>query len=597
MPERRARSPFPFAMAGAAPCPPPPASGMAAFMPPPARRVVPGLDNGGVRRDACPPAPAPPTVPLPAPGAYALMHGPPRSDVAAPWRHHHHPLHAAGPAGAGGIGPGTSPHSAHLHALHAVPSTGHYHPHLGAGLWGAPLPPVGGAPPPPSGAVAPPPVTTPALADAGDWSSGGLPRFLGAAAAAALANPVPRSGAGGEGAFALGGGSPFGRAPPAVSSVAPPSVAGVGSVGSLRSSFASSSPIGGLPLPPAWLSPYGGVGMGGAPYFAPPQAAAASVAAPTDVAALGASLSTRLSQSPLSASSTGTPSHTEEAPAKEDGGSSTGAGVFGGLEYGVDWLSESYMGTPPGSEVDQDEADASVELSALAREQQADLLRRLETCLRKRKLDRALAIVREGVTAHLLGVRHANAVLDALGKSGRVAEAQKLFEQFDHPLALRRDVATHSIMVSTYGKSGRVDLAEAAFQRMKDEGVQPNAFTYSALIEALGRAGRLARAEAVFRFMHEDGVVANVVAYNALMKAHVKRNRVNDAFKLADEMVRIGRHPDVVTYGTLIDGCAKARNVDKAFEVFATLRAADVKPNRVCFASLIDACSKARQPD
>eukprot|EP00168_Porphyra_purpurea_P010423 TRINITY_DN257_c0_g1_i16.p4 TRINITY_DN257_c0_g1~~TRINITY_DN257_c0_g1_i16.p4 ORF type:complete len:263 (-),score=71.76 TRINITY_DN257_c0_g1_i16:428-1216(-) len=236
--------------------------------------------------------------------------------------------------------------------------------------------------------------------------------------------PCPARGRAGRVRLRLGG-QPFWPRPPAVSSVAPPSLAGVAPGGGLRSSFASSSPIGGLSLPLTSLSPYGGVGGGRVPYLAQPHAAGASGAAPTDVGALGASLTTRLSLSPLSASLAGTALHSEEAPAKEEGGSSSGAGAFGGPDYGVDWLTESYMGTPLGSDVDSDEGASGVALSATAREQQADLLRRLETCLRKRKLDRALAIVREGVTAHVLGVRHANAVLDALGKSGRVAEAQK----------------------------------------------------------------------------------------------------------------------------------------------------------------------------
>lgn len=129
-----------------------PPTTMAAFMPPPARRVVPGLDGGAGRRDACPPAPTPPTVvPLPAPGAYALMqHGPrgdgvPAAAAAGPWRHavgHLHPHHhAAGPGGggAGSLGTaGTSPHAAHFHPMHALPqSTGAAHPTLGGHLWAA----------------------------------------------------------------------------------------------------------------------------------------------------------------------------------------------------------------------------------------------------------------------------------------------------------------------------------------------------------------------------------------------------------------------------------------------------------------------------
>ncbi|KAA8495273.1 Pentatricopeptide repeat-containing protein [Porphyridium purpureum] len=228
---------------------------------------------------------------------------------------------------------------------------------------------------------------------------------------------------------------------------------------------------------------------------------------------------------------------------------------------------------------------------------QRRLAARLESALRERRVADACALLHEYGSMRVFSTRHYNAVLDALCKGQKVAEAERLFSSLSSP-----DVASYSIMISMYAKLGRANEAELLFAVMRNSGgkVQPNAFTYSAMIEAMGRIGRIGRAQEIFDEMvreSELGMASNVVACNAMLKVFVKGGQFDAAMRLADQMEAHGVRADVVTYGTLIDACSKAHDVERAFAFFDRMVLENVRPNRVCYASLIDACGKCKQID
>ncbi|KAL6905498.1 hypothetical protein ACP4OV_003099 [Aristida adscensionis] len=77
-----------------------------------------------------------------------------------------------------------------------------------------------------------------------------------------------------------------------------------------------------------------------------------------------------------------------------------------------------------------------------------------------------------------------NALIMAYGKNGFVGEATRIFATIDNP-----DIVTWSSMVSAYAYLGLAKDAVHVFERMLQEGVQPDGIAFLGVLSACGHAG------------------------------------------------------------------------------------------------------------
>jgi pentatricopeptide repeat protein len=72
-----------------------------------------------------------------------------------------------------------------------------------------------------------------------------------------------------------------------------------------------------------------------------------------------------------------------------------------------------------------------------------------------------------------------NTAMSALATSGRVAEAEVLFQEMPS-----KDTVTHETLISAYGLTGEAQKAERALRLMIDSGFVPRDYAYCGLIQA-----------------------------------------------------------------------------------------------------------------
>ncbi|KEG05582.1 polyadenylation/uridylation factor 1, partial [Trypanosoma grayi] len=107
----------------------------------------------------------------------------------------------------------------------------------------------------------------------------------------------------------------------------------------------------------------------------------------------------------------------------------------------------------------------------------------------------------------------ATTVLDMLGKSGRVAEMESLFEDMkSSPDTLPTSVTYHQMM-NTYAKTGDVAKMEKLHAEFLEKGYTNNAVTYNILADGYGRARRFDQMEATLQQRRAAGVPMDDLIY------------------------------------------------------------------------------------
>jgi pentatricopeptide repeat protein len=79
------------------------------------------------------------------------------------------------------------------------------------------------------------------------------------------------------------------------------------------------------------------------------------------------------------------------------------------------------------------------------------------------------------------------------------------------------NVRTYTLILSVYGKQGKIDKMLSIFEKMKSSDIKPNHVSYSAIINAYVKAGELQEAVSWLDKMKADNIVPNMSPYSALI--------------------------------------------------------------------------------
>eukprot|EP00850_Spirogloea_muscicola_P022698 SM000307S11695 [mRNA] locus=s307:21016:26353:- [translate_table: standard] len=190
----------------------------------------------------------------------------------------------------------------------------------------------------------------------------------------------------------------------------------------------------------------------------------------------------------------------------------------------------------------------------------------------------------------------ASTMISTLGRLGRVEAAQAVFEQAQEA-GMRGNVYAYSALLSAYGRSGRCREALDLFKKMKVDGCQPNLITYNTVIDACSKGGTpYARARELFEEMQKEGVQPDRITYNSLMAVCSRAGQWEEAGRLFEDMVSKKIERDVFTFNTYIDALCKAQQMKEAALVVENMSFAGVAPNVVTYSTMIDGYGKAGSP-
>ncbi|BBM97800.1 pentatricopeptide repeat domain-containing protein 1 [Marchantia polymorpha subsp. ruderalis] len=188
-------------------------------------------------------------------------------------------------------------------------------------------------------------------------------------------------------------------------------------------------------------------------------------------------------------------------------------------------------------------------------------------------------------------------LLRELGNWGAWEKALKSFEWMLRQARLSGEWSKlASIMISTLGRLGKVDLAQEVFNNAQSRGFGDNVYAYSALVSAYGRSGRCKEALDVFQLMKKSGCKPNLITYNTIIDACGKGGvDLNKALEIFDEMQREGVEPDRITFNSLIAVCSRGSLWEESQKVFAEMQRRGIEQDIFTYNTLIDAVCKGGQ--
>lgn len=127
-------------------------------------------------------------------------------------------------------------------------------------------------------------------------------------------------------------------------------------------------------------------------------------------------------------------------------------------------------------------------------------------------------------------------------------------------------------MLNGLCKLGRFREAVGIWQKMVQNGCQPDKFSYATLIHGLCEQGSIEGAYRIYVAMVESGVEADLVTHNSLLDGFCKLGRLDDARKIWN-LMEDGKHGrNIVSYNTWIGGLCRAKLAEEAISVWTGMK-------------------------
>jgi len=175
-----------------------------------------------------------------------------------------------------------------------------------------------------------------------------------------------------------------------------------------------------------------------------------------------------------------------------------------------------------------------------------------------------------------------NTYINALGRAGRVADAEQVFKNCPSP-----DVVTFTTLMKTFSEFDRFEAAKGLFEDMKRFGINPSLVTYSVMIDCLGKAGDLVGAQMIVDEMTIRGLSPNVVCYTSLIRGYAQKGDLSGVLFLLKSMEESRLRPTERSFCEVIDALASSGKFDGAELMVEKMRDADMSLGIVAYNTLL----------
>ncbi|KAL8466792.1 hypothetical protein ACS0TY_035736 [Phlomoides rotata] len=176
-----------------------------------------------------------------------------------------------------------------------------------------------------------------------------------------------------------------------------------------------------------------------------------------------------------------------------------------------------------------------------------------------------------------------NALIDMYGKCRKVYDARQVFDKMSD-----RDIASWTTMICGYADVGEIDESVALFERMRLEGVEPNAISWTAIIAGHARSGDSDGALEFLSRMGEEGLVPDLVTWNAMISGFVQSEKAIEALQTFKNMLTSGIKPNEVTVTGLLPSCGTTGSMRRGKEIHGLIYRMQVEINAFVGSALID---------
>ncbi|KAG8044992.1 hypothetical protein GUJ93_ZPchr0008g13495 [Zizania palustris] len=160
---------------------------------------------------------------------------------------------------------------------------------------------------------------------------------------------------------------------------------------------------------------------------------------------------------------------------------------------------------------------------------------------------------------------------------------------------LQMDSVIYGTLLAICASHNCCEKAEEYFQKMKDEGHDPNLFHYSSLLNAYSENANYEKTHLLMKDLRTSGLTPNKVILTTLLKVYSKSRLFDKARELLTELEASGFTQDEMPYCILIDGLVKGGKICEAMMLFNEMKEKSVQSDGYAFSIMISALHRGAQ--
>ncbi|KAJ7553580.1 hypothetical protein O6H91_06G104000 [Diphasiastrum complanatum] len=174
------------------------------------------------------------------------------------------------------------------------------------------------------------------------------------------------------------------------------------------------------------------------------------------------------------------------------------------------------------------------------------------------------------------------ALVDMYAKCGCIEHARLVFDNTHE-----RNVVSWNVMITGYVQQGRGKEALDLYEKMKQEGLQPNSVTYVVLLNACANIAALEQGKHLHYHVIKYGFESDVILENTLVDMYSKCGSIEQARRVFNNMYK----RNVVSWNALIAGYEQQGLGKEALALYEEMKQEGLQPNNVTYVVLLNACA------
>ncbi|KAB2068167.1 hypothetical protein ES319_A08G012900v1 [Gossypium barbadense] len=181
-----------------------------------------------------------------------------------------------------------------------------------------------------------------------------------------------------------------------------------------------------------------------------------------------------------------------------------------------------------------------------------------------------------------------SSVVAMYAKCNMFEEATHVFDEMPE-----RDVACWNTVISCYYQDGKAEKALELFEKMRDDGFEPNLVTLTIVISSCARLMDVERGKKIHRELVETGLGLDGFLGSALVDMYGKCGCIEIAREVFEQIPK--KDVNGITWNTMIAGYSSIGNSQSCIELFKKMNMEGIEPSLTTLSSIIMACSRSAQ--
>ncbi|CAM6127951.1 unnamed protein product [Calypogeia fissa] len=178
----------------------------------------------------------------------------------------------------------------------------------------------------------------------------------------------------------------------------------------------------------------------------------------------------------------------------------------------------------------------------------------------------------------------ATTLLNVYIKCGRLLDGRRVFDELE-----KKSVVTWNMMIAAYVKKSHAESAVELFNRMREKGVQPDAFTYLSILKAFASPLALKWGREVHACIRQAGFESDMRVGTALLQMYAKCGCITEARRVFEKLP----NRDFITWTIMIGAYAESGRGAEAYQLFLEMRRGGFEPDAVTYMSILNAAASA----